>query len=188
MRPFLIQASLFCLTWLTPSSAFSVSDHDLDLYSRTPTSFSAPHGLPPRTDPQSSLAKRAPSPWFDLGLPGWTAAVELFEPVAPSFWAAGAIANLYNKAIADCTNFIALSTAPLPHGGTFRIGEIELAFEGNAPVPWEVIKSLIGVLYEWANRGHVSTYTLWITNNIQVFRFILRVGPGSPWGPRGPPP
>jgi len=183
MRPILIQALLFCQAWLTSSSALPVSEHDLLLHSRTPTSTSAPHVLPVRT-----LAKRAPSPWFNLGLSGWTAAVELFEPVAPSFWAAGAIANLYNKAIADCTNFIALSTAPLPHGGTFRIGEIELAFEGNAPVPWEVMKSLIGVLYEWTNRGHVSTYTLWITNNIQVFRFILRVGPGSPWGPRGPPP
>ncbi len=188
MRPFLIQALLFSLTWLTPSSASPVSDHDLDLHSGTPTSSSVSHTLPIRTQPHPSLAKRAPSPWFHLGLSGWIAAVELFEPVAPSFWAAGAIANLYNKAIADCTNFIALSTAPLPHGGTFRIGELELAFEGNAPVPWEVIKSLIGVLYGWANRGHVSTYTLWITNNIQVFRFILRVGPGSPWGPRGPPP
>ncbi len=183
MRLFSIQASLFCLTSLAPSSAFPVSDHDLNLHSRTSTSSSAPHILPVRT-----LAKRAPSPWFNLGLSGWTAAVELFEPVAPSFWAAGAIANLYNKAIADCTNFIALSTAPLAHGGTFRIGEIELAFEGNVPVPWVMIKSLLGVLYEWAKRGNVSTYTLWITNNIQVFRFILRVGPGSPWGPRGPPP
>lgn len=188
MRTLMIQASLFCLAWLTSSSAFRVPDHNFDLYRRIPRSSSAPDGLPPRTHPHSTLAKRAPSPWFSLGLPGWTASVELHEPVAPSFWAAGAIANLYNKAIADCANFIALSTAPLAHGGTFRIGEIELAFEGNAPVPWELIKSLLGVVYEWANRGHVSTYTLWITNHTQVFRFILRVGPGSPWGPRGPPP
>jgi len=124
---------------------------------------------------------------FNIGLSGWTAAVEVLEPVAPSFWAAGAIANLYNKALADCANFIALGSAPLPHGGTFRIGAIELAFEGNAAVPWELIKSLVGVLYEWVVRGHVSTYTLWITNGAQVFRFILRVGPDSPWGPRGPP-
>lgn len=183
MRTLMIQALLFCLTWLTSSSAIPAPEHDLIPYSRTPTSSAIPHYLPVRT-----LAKRAPSPWFPLGLSGWTAAVELFEPVAPSFWAAGAIANLYNKAIADCANFIALSTAPLPHGGAFRIGEIELAFEGSSPVPWEVIKLLIGTLYEWAKRGNVNTYTLWITNNIQVFRFILRVGPGSPWGPRGPPP
>jgi len=148
MRPFLIQASIFFLAWLPPSSAFPVSDHDLDLYSRSPTSSPSSHLLPIRTDPHSSLAKRAASPWFNLGVTGWTAAFELFEPVAPSFWAAGAIANLYNKAIADCTNFIALGSAPLPHGGTFRIGEIELAFEGNAAVPWELMKSLIGVLYE----------------------------------------
>lgn len=184
MHLFLARASLLLFVWLHLSVAIPLSSQAADLIS--PASPPVSLYLSTRSLSSSPLAKRVEPQWFAL-IPGWSAAIENFLPVAPSLFAAGAIAKLYNSILADCANLISSTAAPLVHGGVFHIGALEFAFEGNAPVPWEIIQGLVQSLYQLTSKGYINTFVMWITNNVQVFRFILRVGPGSPFGARGPP-
>ena len=184
MHFFLLQCLLLLLSWFHPSAAIPNPHLATDL--NTLRSSPGTSSLSGRSLPASPPTKRVNPQWFML-VPGWSAAIEDYLPVAPSLYAAGAIAKLYTSIITDCTNFAAQNTAPLPNGGIFHIGALEFAFEGNSPVPWEVIRGLVLTLYQLTARGFINTYTMWLTNNVQVYKFILRVGPGSPYGARGPP-
>ena len=183
MRRILFHAFRLFLACLGLSAAVPLSGSDIDLSSSSGSTTSlsnAKHQFLPHT-----LTRRVDPTWFSLA-PGWSAALEEYLPVAPTIFAAGAIAKLYKAIIGDCARFAAQNAAPLAHG-IFRTGALEFAFEGNAPVPWAVIEGLVQLMYAFTSKGYVNTYTVWITNSQLAFRFILRVGPGSPFGPRGPP-
>ena len=175
----------FCLLiaclGLSAVAPLSGRNNNLSSGSGSTTSLSNPkHQFQPNT-----LIRRVDPTWFALA-PGWSAAIEEYLPVAPTIFAAGAIAKLYKAIIGDCAEFVAQNTAALSHG-IFRIGALEFAFEGNAPVPWPLIEGLVRSMYAFTIKGYANTYTVWITNTQLAFRFILRVGPGSPFGQRGPP-
>ena len=99
------------------------------------------------------------------------------QAILPVDLAADSIAEFYHSVVSICTAMVAQGAPLLSQGGTFRIGDLELAFDSTgSAVPWTLIRAFADWMMLIGDRGLISTYTLWLTNYAsgQVIRFRFR--------------
>ena len=94
--------------------------------------------------------------------------------ILPVDLAADTVVNFYQSVVSICTAMVAQGAPLLPLGGTFHIGDLELAFDSTgSAVTWTLIRAFADWMMLISERGLISTYTLWLTNyaNGQSVRF-----------------
>ena len=116
----------------------------------------------------------------DLGA-GWVAMSHEIHAILPVDLAADPVADFYQSVVSICTAMVAQGAPLLPQGGTFRIGDLELAFDSTgSAATWTLIRAFADWMMLIGDRGFISTYTLWLTNYASGqavrFRFNPRQG------------
>ena len=130
--------------------------------------------------PRFILERRDPPPHLhnsfdieDLGA-GWIAISHEFQAILPVDIAADTIANFYHSIVSMCTAMVAQGAPLVPQGGTFRLGDLQLAVDSTgSPVTWNLIRAFADWMMLIGDRGFTGCYTFWLTNYAsgQAIRF-----------------
>lgn len=113
---------------------------------------------------------------------GWVAVSQEFQAIFPVDLAADTITDFYHSVVSICTAMVAQGAPSLSQGGTFRIGDLELAFDSmGSAVTWTLIRAFADWMMLIGDRGFISTYTLWLTHHAsgQAIRFRFKPRQGQ---------
>ena len=175
--PLLLLLMLFDGLTASPTSIYTTVSQRQITYPNSGSTSNNPRSLLKRRDP-SGLDHLFDIE--DLG-GGWIAVSQELQAILPVDLAAETMANFYHSVVSICTAMVAQGAPLLPQGGTFTLGNLELAFDSSgSAVPWTMIRAFADWMMLTGDRGFISTYTFWLTNyasgQVIRFRFKLRQG------------